>query len=129
MEPTIGCRELLLRLGDDEVLVLDVRGEGEWCYQDLQIPGALRVSAVELAEAAAALPDDELIVICGYDLEVEVRRAYRQLRVRGLDAIVLDGGMKAWISQGYPTERPGARRDRRLEMPGEPHASLQGGSG
>lgn len=121
MEPTIQCRDLLLRLGDDDVLVLDVRGGGERWYQDVQIPGALRLSLVELAEAATALPDDELIVICGWDREADVRRAYRQLWMRGLDAIVLDGGMRAWISLGFPTERRGMPgKDSRGQGPADP---------
>jgi rhodanese-related sulfurtransferase len=115
VESTIECREVFLRLGDDEVLILDVRGEDEWGCLDVQIPGALRIPPDELVGAAAALPDDELIVLCGCGHEVEVRRAYRQLWMRGLDVVVLQGGMRTWISLGYPTERLGARADRWLE--------------
>src|SRR4051794_20272692 len=64
MAPEIPCSELLMRLGDDEVLVLDCREDGQW-LTELQIPGALRMSLAELPHGVHALPDDELIVVCG----------------------------------------------------------------
>jgi rhodanese-related sulfurtransferase len=105
VEPTINCRDLLLRLGDEEILVLDCRPEDDWSSPDVQIPGALRISVEELADAARSLPDDELIVIYSHSRDAGSRRACRMLRLRGLDAVVLEGGLRSWISQGFPTER------------------------
>jgi rhodanese-related sulfurtransferase len=110
VEPIICCRDLLLCLGDDEVLVLDCRPEDEWRSLDVQIPGALWISTEELAHAAQSLPDDELIVVYGSARDIHARRACRMLRLRGFDAVMLDGGLKAWISQGFPTERAMERR-------------------
>jgi hypothetical protein len=42
VEPTIDCRDLFLRLGDDELLVLDCREDGEWERYRFTIPGALK---------------------------------------------------------------------------------------
>lgn len=103
MEPTITCRDLLLRLGDDEILVLDCRSPDD-IAPDVQIPGALRISLEELAYAAHCLPDDELIVICSLARDGRSWRACRMLRLRGLDAVVLEGGLRTWISLGFPTE-------------------------
>jgi rhodanese-related sulfurtransferase len=110
VEPTIHCRDLLLRLGDDEVLVIDCRPDDQWQALDVQIPGALWIAGGELAHAAHSLPDDELIVIYGTSREPHAWRACRMLRLRGFDAVVLDGGLRAWISMGFPTERATAAR-------------------
>jgi rhodanese-related sulfurtransferase len=105
VDPTIHCRDLLLRLGDDEILVLDCR-PGDQCHDmDVQIPGALWISADELAHSAQSLPDDELIVVYGSTRDAHARRAVRLLRLRGFDAVMLEGGLRAWISLGFPTER------------------------
>jgi rhodanese-related sulfurtransferase len=106
LEPSIDCRDLFVRLGDDEILVIDCRDEDEWSCYELQIPGALKMTVSELFEFADALPDDELIVLCDFSQDgVDSRRAARLLRLRGRDAVCLRGGLRAWISQGYPTER------------------------
>ena len=104
------CRDLLLRLGDDEVLVLDCRPDDQWHSMDVQIPGALWISPEELVHAAQSLPDDELIVVYSTSRDAHARRACRMLRLRGFDAVVLEGGLRAWISQGFPTERAALRQ-------------------
>ena len=93
----------------EEILVLDCRSDDDWYSHDVQIPGALRITLEELAEAARCLPDDELIVICSLARDAISRRACRMLRLRGLDAVILEGGLRAWISQGFPTEAGGTR--------------------
>lgn len=108
VEPTIDCRDLFLKLGDDEVLVVDCREEVDWDRYPFQIPGALRMSLRELREAAQALPDDELIVLCGVaDDGSDVKKAYRQLQLRGREAVRLEGGLRTWVEHGFPTERVG----------------------
>jgi len=110
VEPTIHCRDLLLRLGDDEILVIDCRPGDQWHSLDVQIPGALWITADELAHAAQSLPDDELIVVYGTSRDTHARRAVRLLRLRGFDAVMLDGGLRTWISLGFPTERAASAR-------------------
>lgn len=115
MEPRIDARDLFLRLGDDELLVIDCRSEEEWESQPLHIPGAMRMTYAELCEAAHILPDDELIVLCGAHADDEdAHQAWRVLRLRGRPAVCLHGGLAAWMEQGYPVERhvPGERRQR-----------------
>ncbi|WP_426731650.1 rhodanese-like domain-containing protein [Myxococcus faecalis] len=106
MEPTILCTELYLRLGDDELLVIDCRAPFDWEHHDLHIPGALRMLPTEVARDHRMLPDDELIVLCGGAPDgSDVRRVCRLLRMHGREAVCLDGGLPAWIRGGYPTER------------------------
>ena len=106
-----------MRLGDEQILVLDCRSENDPYSPDLQIPGALRISLEDLPRAAHCLPDDELIVVCGLAQGARTWRACRLLRLRGLDAVVLAGGLNAWISQGFPTERPEQARRPTADIP------------
>lgn len=108
MEPLISCHDLYLLLvedDDEELLVIDCRLEEDWQRYPEQIPGALKLGFAELSSFAAALPDDELIVLsdCSNDGR-ECRRAFRLLRRRHLDVVCLRGGLRAWIASGYPTE-------------------------
>jgi rhodanese-related sulfurtransferase len=106
LEPTIDCRDLFLRLGDDEILIVDCRDDCDWDRFGIQIPGALKMTPDELRQFAQILPDDELIVLCGCSNDgSDARRAYRTLKFRGRDAVCLDGGLRGWVSNGYPTER------------------------
>lgn len=112
MEPRIDARDLFLRLGDDELLVIDCRSDEAWESQPLHIPGAMRMTYAELCEAVHILPDDELIVLCAGEGEDEdAQQALRVLRLRGREAVCLQGGLSAWMEQGYPVERhvPGER--------------------
>ncbi len=106
MEPTIICAELYVRLGDDEVLVIDCREASDWERYELHIPGALRMSVAEIARGLHMLPDDELIVLCGCSPDgMDMRRICRLLRMRGRNAVCLEGGLQAWVTGGFPTER------------------------
>lgn len=126
MEPTIDCGELLAQLGDDEVLVLDCRTRDEWNTFGLHIPGALRMSVEEISEHAHSLPDDELIVLCGTRPDgSDVRRAYRFLQFRGRRAVVLAGGLREWVSEGFPTESHSAPRARPIATRSSAEKSLR----
>jgi rhodanese-related sulfurtransferase len=106
MELRIPCAELYLRLGDDDVLVLDCRSPEEWEQVEVHIPGALRMTPEEVARDLYVLPDDELIVLCGCTPEAEeVLHLCRLLLLRGRQAVCLQGGIQAWVEEGFPTER------------------------
>ncbi len=106
MELQIPCAELYLRLGDDDILVLDCRSPEDWEHLEFHIPGALRMTPEEVAEDLCFLPDDELIVLCGCESDGElVLRLCRLLLMRGRTAVYLQGGIHAWVREGFPTER------------------------
>jgi rhodanese-related sulfurtransferase len=113
MEPTIECRELFARLGEDELLVIDCRSREDWNLFDLQIPGALALSLEELLQGASALPDDELLVLCDTSPhQAQARTAFGILRAHGLTPVILQGGLLAWLTAGLPTEAPETPWDR-----------------
>lgn len=105
MDAFVPSWELVGRLGDDEVVVVDVRSEEELRNLPMQIPGAIRMSLEDIQAAPWSLPDDELIVLCDGGDGVFARRASRTLRMAGRRALVLKGGLSAWLHAGFPTER------------------------
>jgi rhodanese-related sulfurtransferase len=99
------CTELYVRLGDEEVLVLDCRTPEDWERYGLHIPGALWMTFEEILRDVQVLPDDELIVVCGCAQDgSDARRVCRMLQQRGFNAICLDGGLQGWMKHGLPTE-------------------------
>ena len=106
MEPSILCQELFVRLGDDDVLVLDCRNLEDWARYELHIPGALWMTPEEIIEDLSVLPDDELIIVCGCAPDgSDMTQICRLLRLRGRNAVCLQGGLQEWIDSGLPTER------------------------
>jgi rhodanese-related sulfurtransferase len=106
MEFRIPCAELYLRLGDDDVLVLDCRSPDHWEQVEFHIPGSLRMTPEEIAQDLFILPEDELIVLCGCEKDWEdVLRLCRLLHLQGRNAVCLAGGIQAWVAEGFPTER------------------------
>lgn len=110
MELRIPCAELYLRLGDDDVLVLDCRSPQDWEQVGLHIPGALRMTPEEVVQDLGILPDDELIVLCGCESDAEVvLRLCHLLLLRGRNAVILPGGIQTWVDEGFPTEQHWSR--------------------
>jgi rhodanese-related sulfurtransferase len=106
MELRIPCAELYLRLGDDDVLVLDCRSPDNWELVEFHIPGSLRMAPDEVYRDLFILPDDELIVLYGCEADWEnVLRICRMLMMQGRKAVCLEGGIQAWVAEGFPTER------------------------
>jgi glyoxylase-like metal-dependent hydrolase (beta-lactamase superfamily II)/rhodanese-related sulfurtransferase len=82
------------------VTILDVRPTAEWA--EWAIPGSIHVDAYDAlkahdpaALASVDVPSDRLVVtVCAAGKTSQV--AAWQLQARGLQALSLDGGMKAW---------------------------------
>ncbi len=107
----ISGRSLMASLGEDEVVVVDCRDDAGFDTLPLLIPGALRMSCEEIHATPLVLPDDELIVLYDADgVTTRCRRAIRILELAGRRAMGLEGGLRGWISHGYPTESGGQAR-------------------
>ncbi|MFZ5470346.1 MAG: rhodanese-like domain-containing protein [Myxococcota bacterium] len=106
----IRCGELLVLLGDEEVVVIDCRTPEDWEAVAMHIPGALHMPLVDLAQNSHVLPDDEMIVLVGWERDdLDALRARQLLLLRGHRAVCLEGGLRGWIRAGYPLERHGER--------------------
>ncbi len=97
----VTAHELLRRLRDGDVILLDVRPEEE--YRAGHIPGAIGVPPAALERRLAELPRDRDIVAycrgpyCLFSLE-----AVRLLRQYGYRARRLALGLADWRAQGLP---------------------------
>ena len=95
------------RLGDPELIVIDVRMAKAWEDCDSKITGARREDPAMLSTWAKHYGKDKTIVFyCSCDNEGTSRHVAKQLRAGGFeDVYALTGGWKAWIEADYPTEK------------------------
>src|SRR5438477_241266 len=108
----MGAHELLHRLSDDQIILLDVRPTAEWA--EWAIPGCIHVDAYDALKAhdPAALADVDVpsdipvVTVCAAGKTSQI--AAEQLAARGREAFSLDGGMKAWSLAWNIAEVPGA---------------------
>jgi rhodanese-related sulfurtransferase len=100
LEP-VARDELVRRLQDGHVLVLDVRPEGE--YAAGHIPGAVSMPHDQLAARLAELPQGaDIVAYCRGRYCVFAPDAVRLLRARGFSARPLEGGLPDWRHAGLP---------------------------
>jgi rhodanese-related sulfurtransferase/DNA-binding transcriptional ArsR family regulator len=99
----VDARELMERLSDGSVIVLDVRPEEE--YRAGHIPGALSVPVEALEAALQTLPRDrEMVAYCRGPYCLFSDEAVALLRSRGYQARRLAEGLPDWRAAGLPVE-------------------------
>ncbi len=100
------------------VTVLDIRPTTEWV--EWAIPGSIHVDAYDALQAndpqalvSVELPDNiPVVTICGAGKTSLV--AAQRLQARGIEALSLDGGMKAWSLAWNIAEAPISRDTARI---------------
>lgn len=103
LEP-VQMAELLGRLRDDEVIVLDVRPAQE--YAAGHIAGARSMPLDELEERLAGIPSDaEVVAYCRGPYCVFADEAVERLRRHGVRARRLTSGFPDWQAAGLPVQR------------------------
>jgi rhodanese-related sulfurtransferase len=99
----IGPEELLQRLADDQVIVLDVRPALE--FQQGHIAGACSIPVDELAERMAEVPAHQTVVAyCRGPYCVFADEAVELLQTQGRTALRLTTGYPEWAAAGLPIE-------------------------
>ena len=99
----VDARELMERLNDGSVVVLDVRPKAE--YRAGHLPGALSVPVDTLEAALQTLPRDrEIVAYCRGPYCVFSDEVVALLRSRGYRARRLRQGLPAWRAAGMPVE-------------------------
>jgi rhodanese-related sulfurtransferase len=99
----VDAAELMERLNDGSVIVLDVRPEEE--YRAGHIPGALSVPVDALEAALQTLPRDrEIVAYCRGPYCVFSDKAVALLGSRGFRARRLRQGLPDWRAAGFPVE-------------------------
>lgn len=85
---------------DETVVRIDIRKDPD----ERQIPGSIRGdgAALENAEDLPFTRDREVVLYCGSGNSCS--RVAAKLCERGYNAVALEGGYKAWLEAGLPTE-------------------------
>lgn len=92
--------EELAAAGASAPIRIDIRKNPD----DRQIPGSIRRdgAALESADHLPFTPEQRVVLYCGSGNSCN--RVAAALRERGYDAVALEGGYKAWLDAGLPTE-------------------------
>jgi len=99
----VSREDLVARLHDGLVTVLDVRSEDEFALGHL--PGALNIPLAELERRLAELPANrEVIAYCRGPYCVLSFEAVASLRARGYVVHRLEDGYPEWKAAGLPIE-------------------------
>ena len=102
MEP-VSQQELIKRLKDGAITVLDVRPEDE--FNTAHIPGAINIPVKQLSKRLSERPpDQEVIAYCRGAYCVFAFEAVSTLRKMGFTARRLDEGYPEWKAAGLPVE-------------------------
>lgn len=102
LEP-VSRKELLTRLNEGSVTVLDVRPKEE--YAAGHLPGAINITPDELERKLADLPEGrETIAYCRGTWCVLSFEAVATLRTKGIAARRLEDGYPEWKASGLPVE-------------------------
>lgn len=100
---TVTQEELVKRLRDGEIVLLDVRPEPE--YRAGHIVGAISVPVTDLTGRLRDLPKDrEIVAYCRGPYCVFADDAVRTLQRRGYQAARLEDGYPEWARAGLPVE-------------------------
>src|SRR5215472_5530672 len=98
--------ELLRRVRDGEVTVLDVRPAEE--YRAGHIPGALSIPVSELKARLRELPKArEIVAYCRGPYCVMAVEAVQLLRAKGFEAYRMEQGVVDWRARGWPVASEG----------------------
>ena len=102
MKP-VNRNDLLKRVMDGDVTVLDVRPVEEYCAG--HIPGALSVPLGQLKKLLSKLPrDQEIVAYCRGPYCVLAVEAVEMLREKGFKATRLEEGIQDWRAMGMTLE-------------------------
>lgn len=99
----ISRRELLARLEDNSITLLDVRPEDE--YAQGHLPGALNIPVEELDRRLAELPKgQDVVAYCRGPYCILSVDAVTALRAKGINARLMEDGFPEWKAAGLQVE-------------------------
>jgi rhodanese-related sulfurtransferase/DNA-binding transcriptional ArsR family regulator len=102
LEP-VAARELVRRLREGSVVLIDVRPEDE--YELGHLPGALNIPLSQLVQRLSELPrHHEIVAYCRGPYCVLSFEAVAELRARGFNVRRFDEGFPEWKAAGLPIE-------------------------
>jgi rhodanese-related sulfurtransferase len=84
-----------------EAQAIDIRSRDDWVEN--HVPGAIHVPGGDPEAAAEGLESGWRLLVIGDD-DADAEAAAASLGDRGFEAAVVEGGMKAWKSEGYTVQ-------------------------
>lgn len=113
----VSREDLLARLHDDDVTIIDVRPEHEFSLGHL--PGALNIPVEDLETELKRLPrSQEIVAYCRGPFCVMAFDAVAALRAKGYRVRRLEDGFPEWMAAGFEVETgPPAPRPARAPAP------------
>ena len=94
--PSVGAEEAMGLLGGDAILV-DVRDEREWAAGHAR--HAIHIPLDEVSTSTPYTTRTRRVIVVSRSGR-RAREAVVHLRVAGVDAVVLHGGLRAWVDAG-----------------------------
>ena len=116
LEQTLSAKEARELIASNEVRALDIRDDEEW--EEERIAGAVHLPEEVVMERLREFPTDTAVVVVCADGKRSAKLAAR-LREQGQQAASIEGGIKAWSSDGLPMQ---PRPDEEYEGPDYTHA-------
>jgi rhodanese-related sulfurtransferase len=99
---TVDVKETRQLVAAGEAMVIDVRDDVDWTSE--RIPGSSNFDPSEVGQRVDELPKDQrLLIVCERGDE-RSRKVAAELRERGYDAAVIEGGMEAWREENLPMQ-------------------------
>jgi hydroxyacylglutathione hydrolase len=108
----LGVKDARREIAGGEATAVDVRSGEEW--SEGHVPGAIHLPDGDPEAATKPLERGARLLVIAGDDEHAVSAA-QDLRERGYDAAAVEGGMKDWVSEGFPIQ-PTADPDEDTEL-------------
>jgi rhodanese-related sulfurtransferase len=103
---SISPNELYARLGTDAApIIVDVRRETDFAGADTLVADAFHCSPDNVEEWRTELPGGRQVVTYCIHGEAVSQGVTAALRLMGVEADFLEGGIAGWTEQGMPTRR------------------------
>lgn len=98
--PSVDIAEFAAARRRGGATTLDVRESDE--LFEARLPDTVHIALAEVPARWSELPDGTVYVLCAAG--ARSARAVEYLRAHGVDAVNVDGGIKAWLGAGLPVE-------------------------
>jgi rhodanese-related sulfurtransferase len=103
---SISPHDLYARLGSEAApIIVDVRRDADFATADTLVADAFRCSPDDVGEWRHNLPNGRQVVTCCIHGQQVSQRVAAALRLMGVEANFLEGGIAGWTEQGLPTRR------------------------
>ena len=113
-EESIAVEDARRGIAGGEAQALDIRDEEQW--REGHVNGAIHLPRERLSDELDKLDTESRLIVFAED-DRSAGDVVETLRERGFDAVVAEGGMKAWVKEDYRTQ-PTADPDEETELGG-----------